>query len=284
MIEKREIGARARLLEAESTANTQASGKMLLSKFLKAFDRRGRLARTDRLRIVEQALLLLNMNYVHLPLKRARHAVDPIQRRKLLRFRLLEMKESDLPGEMHFHQRMMEIFATTRDLHTVYLLPAPFKDQVAYLPFLIEQYFERNKKGERVEKFMVSRVVIEFYTSIPNAGPEALSFEPGVEVLYWNGMPIKRAIELNGESQAGSNIDARFARGLDNLTIRPLETSLPPDEVWVNVTYRSRTGQLLTLNQEWLVHLTGAAGSLPLASKSTVQQRAAIDIKKTNIK
>lgn len=283
MIEKEEIGARARLLEAERAVKTQPSATMRLSKFLKTFDKKGRLSRSDRLRIVEQALLLLNMNYVHLPLKRAMHAVDPIQRLKLLRFRLLEMKEGELPVEMQFHQRMMEIFATTRDLHTVYLLPAPFKDRVAYLPFLIEQYFERNKKDERVEKFLVSRVVTKFYQSIPNPGPEVLRFEPGVEVLYWNGVPIKRAIELNGESQAGSNIDARFARGLDNLTIRPLETSLPPDEIWVNVTYRSKTGEVLTLNQEWLVHLTGAAGTEPLASKSTVKKRAAIDIKKTKI-
>lgn len=197
--------------------------------------------------------------------------------------RLLEMKEGELPSEMQFHQRMMEIFASTRDLHTMYLLPAPFKDHVAYLPFLIEQYFEGSRKGGRVGKFMVSRVVKEFYQSIPNAGPEVLSFEPGVGVLYWNGVPIKRAIELNGESQAGSNIDARFARGLDNLTIRPLETSLPPDELWVNITYRSRTGKIFTLNQEWLVHTTGAAGTPRLASKSTRKKRAAIDIKKTKI-
>jgi hypothetical protein len=162
LIEKEETGARARLMEAERAVKTQPSATMRLSKFLKAFEKRGRLSRNDRLRIVEQALLLLNMNYVHLPLKRAMHAVDPIQRLKLLRFRLLEMKEGELPVEMHFQQRMMEIFATTRDLHTMYLLPAPFKDQVAYLPFLIEQYFERNKKGERVEKFIVSRVVKDF--------------------------------------------------------------------------------------------------------------------------
>src|SRR5258706_11206406 len=270
-------------MEAERAVKTQPSATMRLSKFLKAFEKRGRLSRNDRLRIVEQALLLLNMNYVHLPLKRAMHAVDPIQRLKLLRFRLLEMKEGELPVEMHFHQRMMEIFATTRDLHTMYLLPAPFKDQVAYLPFLIEQYFESNGKRARVEKFMVSRVVKEFYQSIPDAGPEVRSLEPGVEVLYWNGVPIRRAIELNGESQAGSNIDARFARGLDNLTIRPLETSLPPDEIWVNMTYRSRAGKIFTLNQEWLVHGPGAAGTPSLASKSTRKKRAAIDIKKTKI-
>ncbi len=283
MPEKEEVGARAKLTEADAAARSDPAAVTPLSKFLEACEKRTRLSRQDRLRIVEQALLLLNMNYVHLPLKRAMHAVDPIQRLKLLRFRLSEMKDSELPSEMQFHQRMMEIFASTRDLHTMYLLPEPFIDHVAYLPFLIEQYFERNRKGKRVEKFMVSRVVKEFYQSIPNAGPEVLSFEPGVDVLYWNGVPIKRAIELNGESQAGSNIDARFARGLDSLTIRPLDTSLPPDERWVNLTYRSKTGENFTLNQDWLVLKTGEAATPPLASKSTRKKRAAIDIKKTKI-
>jgi C-terminal processing protease CtpA/Prc len=277
-----QTGARARLKLAEEAAKSQPAATILLSAFLKAVEKKRRLSRKDRLRIVEQALLLLNMNYVHLPLKRAMHAVDPIQRLKLLRFRLLEMKESQLPSEMQFHKRMIEIFASTRDLHTMYLLPAPFKDQVAYLPFLIDQYFERNRGG-RAEKFVVSRVLTQFYQSIPNPGPEVLLLEPGVEVLYWNGVPIKRAIEINGETQAGSNVEARFARGLDNLTIRPLETSLPPDEVWVALTYQTRTGKILTLKQEWLVHTTGSAGTAPLASRSTKKKRAAIDVKKTKI-
>lgn len=283
MLGKDEIGARARLKEAEDAVRSMPAAIMPLSKFLSSVEKKGRLSRRDRLRIVEQALLLLEMNYVHLPLKRAMHAIDPIQRLKLLRFRLLEMKESDLPTAMQFHQRMMEIFSSTRDLHTMYLLPAPFKDQVAYLPFLIEQYFERNKRGERVEKFMVSRVVQEFYQSIANPGPEVLLFEPGVEVLFWNGVPIKRAIEVNGETQAGSNLEARFARGLDNLTIRPLETSLPPDESWLALTYRSKTGSVLTVKQEWLVYVTGSAEMAALATKATRKKRAAIDIKKTKI-
>lgn len=277
-----ETGARARLREVARGAKGRPIAGMPLSTFLKSVEKKRRLSRKDRLRIVEQALLLLNMNYVHLPLKRAMHAVDPIQRLKLLRFRLLEMKEGQLPSEMQFHQRMIEIFASTRDLHTMYLLPAPFKDQVAYLPFLIEQYFAR-EKGVRTEKFMVSRLIRNLYESIPNAGPEVLLFEPGVEVLYWNGVPIRRAIEINGESQAGSNIEARFARGLDNLTIRPLETSLPPDEVWVAITYRAKSGKILTIKQEWLVHTTGSAGTAPMASRSTRKKRAAIDVKKTKI-
>jgi hypothetical protein len=272
MMTDKETGARARLQEVETSADT-----MLLSKFFTTIDRRCNLSRRDRLRIVEQALLLLEMNYVHLPLKRAMHAIDPIQRLRLLKFRLMEAKEADLQNGMLFHRRMLEIFASTRDLHTIYLLPAPFRDQVAFLPFLIEQYFEQNGK---VEKFMVSRVVSEYLQRTPNSGREVELFEPGVEVLYWNGVPIRRAIAINGEAQAGSNLEARFARGLDNLTIRPLETSMPPDESWVALTYQSRNGEVLTLKQEWAVYGIGDTAS---ATRSTVKKRAAIDIKKTKI-
>ncbi|HKG88040.1 MAG TPA: hypothetical protein VKA95_06910 [Nitrososphaeraceae archaeon] len=39
----------------------------------------GRLTLDDRKIIVEQALILLERSYVHLPLKRAMHAVDPVR-------------------------------------------------------------------------------------------------------------------------------------------------------------------------------------------------------------
>lgn len=271
----KETGARAKLVEAEKAATV-----MPLSKFLKSVEKRGGLSKKDRLRIVDQALLLFEMNYVHLPLKRAMHAVDPIQRLKLLKFRLLETKENEMQSTAQFHKRMLEVFTSTRDLHTLYLLPAPFRDRVAFLPFLIEQYFQPDEKGARTEKFTVSRIADEFFQTIPSPGPEVNLFEPGVEVLYWNGVPIHRAIEINGETQAGSNLEARFARGLDNLTIRPLETSLPPDEAWVSLTYRARDGRELTVKQEWLVYMEG---DTPLAAKSTRKKRAAIDLKKTKI-
>jgi Peptidase family S41 len=266
-----ETGARATL---QRVGNADAT--IPLAKFLKTNDRKYKLSRKDRLRIVEQALLLIESNYVHLPLKRAMHAIDPIQRLRLLKFRLMEGKEGWLQDGLQFHKRMMEIFASTRDLHTVYKLDF-FADQVAFLPFLIEQYFEN---GGRDEKFMVSRVQKDILHRTCS-GREVDLFEQGVEVLYWNGVPIRRAIEMNGEAQAGSNLEARFARGLDNLTIRPLDMSLPPDELnGVYLTYRSLKGEELTLNQEWLVYELD--DSLP-DTPSTRKKRAALDIKKTKI-
>ena len=87
-----EIGKRLELLEISDALNARGTAKGL-GDFLNSAERRARLSRKDRLRIVEQALLLLEMNYVHLPMKRAIHAVDPIQQLKLLRFQLAEWNE-----------------------------------------------------------------------------------------------------------------------------------------------------------------------------------------------
>jgi hypothetical protein len=225
----------------------------------------GELSLADRRLIVEQALVLLEMTYVHLPLKRAMHAVDPIQRLKLLQYRLAEMTEETLPDEIQFHNELTDIFTSTRDLHTNYSLPAPFNSKTAFLPFLIEEYIE---DGQR--KYLVSKLI---------AGFTHPTFKPGVEVLYWNGIPIRRAVEVNAERQAGSNVAARFARGLDALTIRPMVRVLPPDEEWVVIGYRDLAGKKRQHKQDWLVFSPEmAASGLSLDSASAETTALAIDI------
>ena len=253
----------------------ERAGRMRpLAEFLKSAARMSHLSREHRLRIVEQALLLLDMNYVHLPLKQAMHAINPIQRLKLLKYRL-DTKGSELEPVMQFHNRILEIFASLRDVHTAYFLPTPFADQIAFLPFLVEQYFEPDGKGGRREKFLISRVLDQMLERNPVAGSSAVFFEPGVEALYWNGVPIHRAIELNGEQQAGSNPEARLARGLDNLTVRPLDTSLPPDEKWVDLTYRTKAGEVFSMRFD--------SNADAVAVKPSEEKRAAVDVKKTKI-
>ena len=269
---ERELGARADLEAAAS-----AEMPMRLSRFLKEAQARRGLTRHERLRILDQVILLLEMNYVHLPLKRAMHAIDPIQRLKLLKYRLETRHRME--DEMQFHKRLLEIFASLRDIHTRYLLPSPFKNRVAFLPFLVEQYFDTDRKGNRTEKFLVSRVATRQFYSATKSRRDAAAFKPGVELLYWNGVPVSRAIEINGEIQSGSNLDARFARGLDSLTIRPLSTSLPPDEEWVDITFRDLKRKVRTLRQHWLVYRTVAT---PRPKKSRYK-RASVDIQKTKI-
>jgi cytosine/adenosine deaminase-related metal-dependent hydrolase len=208
----------------------------------------GELTLEDRQLLVEQALLLLERAYVHLPLKRSMHAVDPIQRLKLLQYHLSQLSEGNLPPEIQFHNEMTDIFTSLRDLHTNYLLPAPFRDKVAYMPFLVEEYYQ---DGE--PKYIVSKLI---------GGFKHRSFKPGVEILYWNGIPIRKAIEINADRQAGGNAAARFGRGLNALTVRPMVRMLPPDEEWVTITYRLDNGQELELKQDWLIFSPEPSGGI----------------------
>jgi C-terminal processing protease CtpA/Prc len=272
-VSEKEILARADLETA-----ARAVRPIRLSRFLKEVQERRGLTREERLRILDQIILLLEMNYVHLPLKRAMHAIDPIQRLKLLKYRLETKRKME--DEMQFHKRLLEIFASLRDIHTRYLLPTPFRRAVAFLPFLVEQYFDTDRKGNNVEKFLVSRLATHQFTPDRSTKQAAAAFKPGVELLYWNGVPIRRAIEINGEIQSGSNLDARFARGLDSLTIRPLRFTLPPDEEWVDITFRDLKNRTRTVRQHWLVYHTTAP---PPPAKSSRYKRSSVDVQKTKI-
>jgi hypothetical protein len=187
----------------------------------------------ERRQVVEQALVLIDELYVHLPLKRAMHAVDPVQRMKLLRHRL------DAMTDRRFHDEMISIFTELRDLHTNYILPDPYRGKIAFLPFLMEEFFEGGNR-----QYLVSKM---------RQGFGDASFKPGVVVTHWNGVPIDRAVELNAQRQAGSNPDARHARGLNTMTTRPMALTAPPDEEWVVVGYLADDGQEREIRIDWRV-------------------------------
>ncbi|TQN42680.1 peptidase S41-like protein [Blastococcus colisei] len=199
----------------------------------------GTLTHAERLLIVGQALLMLEGNYVHLPLKSAMHAVNPVQRLRLLRARLLRQTDATMDPERSFHQEMSSVFHSVRDLHTNYLLPQPFAGMIAYLPFQVERCVD----GDRAT-YIVTRLA---------QGLSAPTFGVGVEITHWNGMPIERAVAVNADRFAGSNVAARLARGVDSLTVRALRLHLPPDEEWVTVSYTDADGVRRELREPWLV-------------------------------
>ena len=198
----------------------------------------GSLTPDERLTIVNQAILMLEGFYVHLPLKRAMHGVDPLQRLRLLRHRLGRVEQ-----ETRFHAEMTAIFTSVRDLHTNYKLPAPYKGVIASLPFVVEDCFEGPD-----QHYIVGA------TSGPMPDP---AFEVGVAITHWNGIPISRAVANAADRHAGSNPAARHSRGLAGLTHRPLVVVLPPDEEWVTVDYIGLDGAARQTRFEWLVQELG---------------------------
>lgn len=247
-----------------AAAADQTTSGVTLREFLNSAAADSALTKAQRLLLVEQALLLLEQFYVHRPLKEAMHGERPIQRLKLLQYCLEQTPEGQLPNELRFHNQMTEIFVSVRDLHTNYLLPSPYRDRIAYLPFLVEEYWEDSQR-----RYIVSKVVQGFTHP---------TFKPGVEVLYWSGVPIDRAVEINADQQAGSNTDARHARGLDALTIRPLIVSLPPDALWETIRYRTPDGAELELVEEWQVFTRGAGPAFVGAGPEALVQDAAFGI------
>ena len=205
-----------------------------LSRF---YDTPGYLSLHDRLTIIDQAMVLLEQAYAHLPLKKARHASNPLERLKILQQRIQE--EDNYISEIEFHKEIINIFNSLRDLHTTYQLPAPFYDKVAFIPFFIEEYFDQGEP-----KYIVSKLISK---------PPSPHFKKGVEITYWNNVPIKRAIESNGERYAGSNPAARYARGLDSMTFRPLAVMLPPEEEWVTINYLTGKGMKRRISMPWMV-------------------------------
>lgn len=171
----------------------------------------------ERRLIVQQAQLMIEQLYVHLPLKRAMHAVDPVQRLRLVERRI------ESYSDRRFHDEMISIFIGLRDLHTNYILPAPFAGKIAFLPFRIEAFWEGDTR-----RYMVTGVTPDL---------KAAPFDLGVEVSHWNGIPIDRAVSLNGERNGGSNVEARHERGLASMTQRPMGLLSAPDEEWVDISF-----------------------------------------------
>jgi len=215
-----------------------------LAVSLKTFRKRSsNLSKDDKLLLLRQARVLIEQVYVHKVLKRSMYAVNPIQRiDKMIndiQYNLNEVFDDD----NRFHYELLQIFSSLRDLHTKYYLPHPYSNRFAFLPFLIEEYFDSQE--DENPKFIVSRT----FKTIAHKG----KFKEEVQVLLWNNIPIERVVELNAIAQSGSNLDAQRTRSIDTLTIRSLGSTLPPDENAVTLTCKDKEGKIFQVNYEWLV-------------------------------
>ena len=193
------------------------------------------LSGAQRQRLIDQATVMIRDLYVHLPLKQAMHAVDPVQRLRLLD------RRKDTFDDPAFHAELLDTFIELRDLHTNYVLPTPYRGKLAFLGILLERYV-----SDTDSHWIVSKVFDHLTTEATLA--------KGVEVTHWNGTPIEDAVWRHADREAGSNQPARFARGLENLTFRSLASSLPPDEDWVDLRYLTAASEIEEARLMWHVY------------------------------
>lgn len=199
------------------------------------------LSPADRDLVLDTFLTLVDGLYSHLPLKRAMYASDPVQR-----LRLLRQKGPDL-DDVSLHHELAAVLVELRDAHTRYVGPASLAGQAAALPFMVEAFGSPSRP-----RYVVAKVATE-------GGPDDAHFEAGVELEWWNAVPIDRAVELHARNETGGRPDSRRARALESLTFRALQFGPPPDEQWVIVGYRDKLGAERETRVDWRVLKPGRA-------------------------
>ena len=95
--------------------------------------------------MLDQAEILIGGIYAHLPLKRAMHAIDPLQALRLLRYRLGDLTETE------FQVQLQRIFLGLRDLHTNYILPSRYAG-FAFLGIFLERSVDNGQTTYVVTK------------------------------------------------------------------------------------------------------------------------------------
>lgn len=195
-----------------------------------------KLGETDRQLVIDTFTTLVDGLYTHLPLKRSMYGSDPVQRLRLLRQRV------GLLDDMGFHHELASIVTGLRDAHTRYVGPASLAGRAAMLPFLVESFGAPPRP-----RYIVSKVASD---------PSLIGddrFVPGVELRWWNAVPIDRAVDRHAEQETGGRPDSRRARALESLTLRALQFGPPPDEHWVVAGYTDLDGNDREVRIDWRV-------------------------------
>jgi hypothetical protein len=193
----------------------------------------------QRKAIIDSLIGMIEGMYCHLPQKRARYGLDPVQRLRLLGQRAADR---DL-GDTEFHDTVTRVFIDLRDAHTRYIAPGA-TNRAATLPLLIERY-----RRDHEPVYVVSKV--------KPTGPEQqraftrVGFKPGVTVTHWNAIPMEQAVLDYADLETAGRADARVARALESLTIRPLRYVPLPEEDWVTISFTTARGAEREIRLEW---------------------------------
>lgn len=186
--------------------------------------------------LIKAAELLLSEFYVHLQAKRTLYAIDPVQALRSLRGEICAVADHELMVEREFHERMTAIFTSLRDPHTSYYLPDPFRQTMAFLPFMVESCVDPG--APPVAAGSPSPPPTYFVTKIVGD-----AFGPGrdptdrIRVTHWNGVRIETLVARMALETRGSNVAGRLQRAADRLTLRWLGFAVGPAEDWVDLTY-----------------------------------------------
>jgi len=218
-------------LEAESASLGLPNLKVQpLAEFLQAAELQ-KLTPAEKRVILDQAVLLFDHLYPHLSFKKQLFGdfTDPVENLAALSSQLDDL------GELEFHSRVSAAFAMVMDPHTWYGFPAPWRSAVAFLPFQLGFWMDR----QRNTHFVVTAVM----NATPNGGQGHPFFRRGAEILRWNGNDIQ--CELSRQALARLPVpwgETKLTHWIRPATVVPLRFCLPPDDPAATLHYIAPEG------------------------------------------
>jgi hypothetical protein len=203
--------------------------------------------------VAGQAIALLEQTCVHLP-SLLDSGIDPVRRLNLLR--------SDPPEtKIGCYRELLSVFAEMGDRHTGCYLPEPFAGSIAFLPFLVREFFDGGESCLSV---------------VATAHDE---LRCGDKLISWNDLPAGDVCSVHTTLQPGANPSARRAKAVQTLTVRPLASLPPPEEEDVALEIVGADGRRRKLRLEWQV---AQPASLARLFSAQLQEKNEPDLYSTN--
>lgn len=187
------------------------------------------LSDAEKRTVAEQSQLLLKGIYVHRFQKQDFYpgVTDPATAVQAVVDNIDDLSVPEMESELY------RIFSSQRDLHLNYIFPQPYASFQSSLPLTFKRVQGRRNFFEvRVDAINAGR----FATFAPDQRVP----EVGDQVIAYNGVRIRNAVNNIIEVGQGANKFGGFSRALARLTFRPHLLSLVPEEDEVTITFRSK--------------------------------------------
>ncbi len=206
------------------------------------------LTRSEKVLLAEQSQLLLRDLYVNRYQKNEFYGtnpnftghVDPALKVQNVVANIDRLSTAEL------HKNLSQIFVSQRDLHLNYNFPLPHAAFISFLPF----NFARTASAADENEVRIGNVYGVFFdVFFPNQRKPLV----GDLVLEYDGLPIKRAVDLATVKANGANLYAGFSRALQFMTFTSQSSSLPPEKDQVTLKLKSaKTGEEYSITVPWM--------------------------------
>ena len=178
--------------------------------------------------VAEQAQLLLRGIYVHRFQKQDFYpgVLDPVPAVQEVVDNLDNLTVAEMESQLY------RIFSSQRDLHLNYIFPAPYSGFQSFLPLTF-------KRVQGSAGFFSVHVDTTNEEDFATYASDQRVPEVGDQVVAFNGIPIRSAVDDLVEVGQGANTFGGFSRALSRLTFRPHLLTLVPEEDEVTITFQT---------------------------------------------